>query len=282
MSGVPPDPPPAPTSAPWISFRPSITAAILLIYWLLHALRPRPGPRPSRPRLPPPGPRPQPRRLARTEPSTPPASSFLHTGKLYETTRDPEGLLSTLPSVATTLLGVLAALWLRRAPTGPHLPRWLTTRNGLLARRPPHSSHLARLWNSWFPINKNLWTSSYVLYAAGWSLLLLALFYWLFDSARIQHRSRTSPAPSSGPLLVFGSNAITAFALSNLAVELLLWWKLPRPDAPPITAWHWLYFHLFAPRGSTNNTSLAFAVAFVALCFLPNWFLWRRKLFLRV
>ncbi len=211
---------------------------------------------------------------------------WLHTGALYERTRDPEGLLSTLPAVATTLLGILAALWLRYSAALPlRSGRWAMlhrdrTRNGLLLAALT-SLALGMLWNPWFPINKNLWTSSYVLFAGGWSLLALAIFFWIFDQQVVRQRSPLARA-LLWPLLVYGSNAITAFAVSNLIVEVLLWWKLPRPGLSPISVWAWIYVHLFAFRGSTNNTSLAFALAFVALCFLPNWFLWRRKLFLRV
>ena len=91
------------------------------------------------------------------------------------------------------------------------------------------------------------------------------------------------------PWLVFGSNAITAFVLSNFLVETMLWIKVPaggvvNPDAPagPISAWLWVYQHGFAHGQSTEVTSLAFALAFTALCFVPNWMLWRRKIFLRI
>jgi predicted acyltransferase len=91
------------------------------------------------------------------------------------------------------------------------------------------------------------------------------------------------------PWLVFGSNAITAFVLSNFLVELMIWIKVPagalvNPAAPAtrIASWLWTYRHLFARHTSTNITSLAFALAFTALCFLPNLFLWRRKIFLKI
>ena len=197
---------------------------------------------------------------------------YLHTGRLYEKTRDPEGLLSTLPAVATTLLGILTALRLKSRPRStlqliPAALIFLT---------------LGLLWNPWFPINKNLWTSSYVLFAAGWSLLLLALFHWLFDMQHLQLRSRLARA-ILWPLQVYGSNAITAFLFSEALVETLLWWHVSVPADPRIqTAWSWLYFTLFARHNSTENTSLAFALAYVVVSFLPNWFLWRRKLFLRI
>jgi len=200
---------------------------------------------------------------------------WLHTGRLYEQTRDPEGLLSTLPALATTLFGIFAALWIRaRQSVNKTLNVLLAA--GLL------SLTLALLWNPWFPINKKLWTSSYVLFAGGWSLVGLALGYWLLDSKRFQERSRTVRA-LVWPLLVYGSNAITAYVFSEFLVETLLLWKLP-PDAAghTLTAWAWSYFHLFARNRSTENTSLAFALAYVVVCFVPNWLLWRRKIFLRV
>jgi predicted acyltransferase len=236
---------------------------------------------------------------------------WLHTGSLYNKTHDPEGLLSTLPAIATTLIGCLAGLWLQRI--GPRRQRAKGRLSGAGAGAELESQSLAHgvgqitpayllnglilaglpclvaglLWNFTFPINKNLWTSSYVLFAAGLSLLLLALCYWLIDIRGLD-RSRAGHAMLF-PWLVFGSNAITAFVLSNFLVELALWIKVPAGalvdsahPSRPISSWQWIYLHLFARHGSTCVTSLAFAVAFVALCFLPNWLLWRRRIFLKI
>ena len=92
------------------------------------------------------------------------------------------------------------------------------------------------------------------------------------------------------PWLVFGSNAITAFVFSNAIVEIMLSIKVPDSlaipvaGAPPkpVTAWFWLYHHLFSRHGSTNVTSLAFAIAFLAICFIPNYLLWRKRIFLKI
>lgn len=206
----------------------------------------------------------------------------IHAGRLYRRTSDPEGLLSTLPAIATTLLGSVTALWLRRTQSktlaitqsqcaiGLFLAGLLSLGAGLL-------------WNLSFPINKNLWTSSYVLFAAGWALLLLALVYWLID---IRHFNETKAGKwLTFPWLVFGSNAITAFCVSEFLVENLIWIKLPfelGPNGQPVTAWFWIYHHLFAFNGTTKNTSLAFALAFVAICFIPNWLLYRKRIFLKI
>jgi predicted acyltransferase len=227
---------------------------------------------------------------------------YLHTGRLYRHTSDPEGILSTLPAIATTLIGSLSGLWLRRANhnvchserseespysarSGTPIPAVQILRVLLLAGLV--SLALGLLWSFSFPFNKNLWTSSYVLFSAGCSLLLLALCYWLIDIRRL----------NQGPLgrallfpwLVFGSNAIFAFVFSNTLVEIMLWVKVPagallNPAAPTtrISAWYWTYRHLFARHDSTNITSLAFGLAFTAVCFLPNWFLWRKRIFLKI
>ena len=141
----------------------------------------------------------------------------------------------------------------------------------------------AIVWDLSFPINKNLWTSSYVLFSASPSLLTLALCYWLIDMRRLND----TPAGKVllWPWLVFGSNAITAFVVSNLIVKIMLWIKVPdslSTTGKPVTAWLWTYQHLFARNGSTNITSLAFAIAVVAACFVPNWLLWRKRIFLKV
>jgi predicted acyltransferase len=226
--------------------------------------------------------------------------TWLHTGLLYNHTRDPEGLLSTLPAIATTLIGCLTGLWLTRAGKEPGAPLkavpspWVGSTTAaayqtlrVLALAGLISLTAGLLWSHWFPLNKNLWTSSYVLYSAGWSLLLLALCYWLIDIRRMNDR----PAGKwlLRPWLIFGSNAITAFVISNFLVELAIWIKVPagawvNPADPShkISAWLWPYLHIFARNGSTNVTSLAFALAFTALCFLPNLFLWRKKIFLKV
>jgi predicted acyltransferase len=317
----------------------AITAALLIGYWILLRFVPIPGigtPTHDVPLLD------QDRNLTAWLDRAISAftQSTIHTGTLYEHTRDPEGLLSTLPAIATTLLGSLTALWLTRVPHDrtrvPHDRRGLTApivgsisypnptdstnaktptptpdvrhadTEPVEGEEPPHFARTAPtitparclngllasgvlslaaglLWNLSFPINKNLWTSSYVLFSAGWSLLTLALCYWLIDMRRLND-TRAGKA-LLWPWLVFGSNAITAFVISNLVVKIMLWIKVSdsfSTTGKPVTAWLWTYRHLFARHGSTNVTSLLFAIAVVAVCFLPNWYLWRKRMFLKI
>jgi len=121
-------------------------------------------------------------------------------GRMYQGTWDNEGILSTFPAVVTCLLGVLAGVWLRssRAETRKVL--------GLVAAGAA-SIAVGWIWNLWLPVNKLLWTSSYVLVAGGWSLLLLALFYWVIDVRRWRGWSF--------PFVVVGANAIAVYAFEG-------------------------------------------------------------------
>ncbi len=125
----------------------------------------------------------------------------LFPGRLYKVVRDPEGLFSTVPSVATVLLGVAAGHWLRTARAGE-------VKAAGLAAAGAACLALAYLWNPFFPFNKNLWSSSFVLLVGGWSLLLLALFYLLVDVWRIRGWSLF--------FVVIGVNAITIYVAGAL------------------------------------------------------------------
>ncbi len=205
---------------------------------------------------------------------------WLHTGSLYRKTRDPEGLLSTLPSIATSLLGILAGLALtrERKPTAQPITRrtsfWFAL-TGIACIA------LGELWSITFPINKNLWTSSYVLLAAGIALVLLALCHWVFDE-ETWHEHHRWLRTVTWPFLVFGSNAIFAYIVSDLYAITFADIRFHTASGA-ITSLHgWLYRTLFSHGNSTANTSLAWALCFVLICWIPTWLLWRKKWFLRV
>ena len=207
---------------------------------------------------------------------------WLHTGALFRDTSDPEGLLSTLPAVASTLLGSVAGL---------AMLRFATTEPGQEQRSRMHRVQvwlacagvvgvaLGELWSIWLPVNKNLWTPSFVVLMAGWTSLLLAGCSWLVDG-------REQPWPRwlrvvTWPWLVFGANAITAFVFSESFVKLMLAIPVPGGDGDQNTLWDRTYYGVFARAGSTEWTSLAFAVTFVVFCFMPLWWMWRKKIFWR-
>lgn len=185
-------------------------------------------------------------------------------GRLFEGTRDPEGLLSDLPSFASVILGMIAALWLRsiRSPRAKVIGILLAA-IVLLAG--------ALIWDISFPINKKLWTSSYVLFAAGWSLLGLGISYYLFDIRRISARWTT-------PALVFGMNAISAYVLSELLSSALQSIRLSSGQSLQ----HWIYFTLFHPILNPAFGSLIYSICFVFVCWIPMYVLYRKKIFLKL
>jgi len=123
-------------------------------------------------------------------------------GRMYRLIRDPEGLFSAIPSIATVLLGVMAGHWLRR------LDRRGTTKALGLGLAGGVSLAVALLWNNVFPFNKNLWTSSFVLLCGGWSLLLLSIFYLIIDVWKIRAWAFF--------FVVIGVNAITVYVGQRL------------------------------------------------------------------
>lgn len=208
---------------------------------------------------------------------------WLHTGRLYKTVRDPEGLLSTLPSVATTLLGVLTGFWMQKIASegvGARARVKMHRRQKMLALAALAGIVVGEVWAMWLPINKNLWTSSYVVLTAGVAALALAACSWLVDG-------REQPWPRwlkvmTWPWLVYGSNAIAAFVISEVIVKTMIFIKLTDEDGNKHSLWELSYENGFAHWGSNEWTSLAFAVAFVAVCFVPIWLLWRKRIFLKV
>lgn len=190
-------------------------------------------------------------------------------GHLYEGVRDPEGLLSTIPAIGTVLFGVLTGELLRSKTTARVKAAWMLIFGviGLAA---------GEFFNIWFPINKKLWTSSYVLFTAGFALVVLALCYWVLDVRKLRGRWTM-------PVLVFGMNAIAAYTLSEMLAAGLSSWILKSPTGSETSMQEVIYRHLFAFNGvSTPNTSLAYALAFVLVCWAVMWVLWRKKIFLKV
>ena len=179
---------------------------------------------------------------------------------------DPEGLLSTVPAIATTLIGVLAGHWLR-AGRGRD-----DTALGLLVAGAAGVG-LGEAWGLWFPINKALWTSSYAILTAGAALLVLGACYWIVEALNWRGWTR--------PFVVLGVNALALFFLSSLVARLLVVIKVERVSGrTPLHAW--LFDHLFAPWAAPINASLAFALTYLLLWLLLMWLLDRHQIRLTV
>jgi predicted acyltransferase len=182
-------------------------------------------------------------------------------------TWDPEGFLSTLPAIATTLIGVFAGEWMRSGRRGAVKNLGLLIAGIVLMLA-------GRLLDPYFPINKNLWTSTYVLFTGGLAMLLLALCYWIVDL----RGSRKWAAP----FLVFGMNAIVAYGLAAVVSETSIDFEFEGAGGQAETLHGWLYNIFFVPYMSPKNASLAFAVFFVALILMLVWPLYHKKIFVRV
>jgi predicted acyltransferase len=191
----------------------------------------------------------------------------LFTGHLFDKTRDPEGLLSTIPAVATTLIGVIAGNWLRseREP-GTKAIRMLCA--GLLGLA------AGEVWNLWFPINKNLWTSSFVLFSGGFALVFLAVLYWVLEIKKWR-------GAWSMPILVFGMNAIAGFVADSFVYGPGYSFTVKSPNGPVM--WHDAAQAKLVSLGlSAANASLTYSLAAVLFCWILLWFLWRKHIFLKV
>jgi predicted acyltransferase len=192
---------------------------------------------------------------------------------LYERTRDPEGLLSTIPALGTALIGLLTGLWLRTSHTLAEKARSIAIAgiSGLI---------LGGIWNIWFPINKKLWTSSYVLFAAGFSLLLLALSIWIVD-IRSQREADADPATRYRrfmPLLVFGVNAIAAYVLSELLPGIFENIHV----RPGVSFLHWCYLGILQVVPDPALASLLYSFAYAAACWIPMYVLYRKRIYIKI
>jgi predicted acyltransferase len=185
--------------------------------------------------------------------------------------RDPEGLLSDLPAFGTALLGVLAGLWLRGQRSAK------TTAMGLAAGAVTCLA-MGYLWSIEFPLNKNMWTSTFVLVAAGYSLTVLTLSYLVMD---VWGWGRGESKWMVYPWLVLGANSITAYMFSELVpgalerIEFIAGGKKTNPM-------DWLGDHVFIRIPTPGLAAFAFSFFTLAYCFIPVWILYRKKIFVKV
>lgn len=194
---------------------------------------------------------------------------------LYQRVRDPEGLLSTLPAITTTLFGVLTGQWLRTTHTPQRKALGAAVAGILLVAA-------GLLWNPWFPINKKLWTSSYALFAGGLSLLLLSLSIWLVDVLRagrggVSRADRPERATMWAPLLVFGTNSIAAYMISELLPGAL---EFIRTRSGNVLRSYYAALHTALPAHGV--AALLFGLSFVLLTWLLVLPLYLRRIFLRI
>lgn len=183
-------------------------------------------------------------------------------------TWDPEGILSTLPAVGTCLFGILVGVWMRKKDVdNPTKVAWLFTA-GITA------VILGLLWDLQFPINKALWTSSYVLYAGGLASIGLALCYWIID---VQGYKKFTT-----PFVVYGVNAITVFFLAGLMPRVLNLIQITKPDGTKTGLLVRFYETCYSPFFSPINASLVWAITYVLGFYVILYFMYKKNIIIKV
>jgi predicted acyltransferase len=178
---------------------------------------------------------------------------------------DPEGLLSTIPAIVTALGGVFVGDWLSKTGTRRAAWLWLGGAAVMLA---------GLAWGRVFPLNKNLWTSSFALFTAGFAAQLLALLHWLIDVRRWQRWSR--------PFAAFGRNPLAAYFLSVGFDSLLQRWTTASGASLKGLIYRSTFVAWLRPAFAPETASVAYAIVYVMLCALVFRELHRRRWFLSV
>jgi predicted acyltransferase len=191
----------------------------------------------------------------------------LFMGHLFDGTRDPEGLISSIPAIGTTLIGVITGHWLTSSRTrGTLAVRMLLF--GVLGLA------AGEIWNVWFPINKHLWTSSFVLFTDGFALVFLAFLYWILEIKKWR-------GAWTMPILVFGMNAIAGFVADSFVYGPGYSFTVKAANGTAV-AWHdAAQAYLESIGASPANASLIYSAAAVLFCWLLLWPLWRKRIFLK-
>jgi len=183
-------------------------------------------------------------------------------GKVY----DPEGLLSSIPAIATALFGVLTGQWLRTSKSQFEKAAGMFVAGAVCVI-------IGWCWNPFFPINKSLWTSSYVFFTSGLALQFLALCYWIVDIKQYRRWAK--------PFIVFGVNAIALFVGTGIMARAMGLIKLPWGERK-ISLQGWIFQKVFLASATPIHASLAYAICFILLWLGLMWILYARKIYIKV
>ncbi len=232
-----------------------IGLVLLLVYWAVMTLIPVPDHGP-----------------ANLQPETNLGAwldNYLMQGHLWSSSKvwDPEGLLSTFPAMVTGILGLLSGHLLTSNYSANQKIKWLVVAGvgGVV---------IGWIWGIYFPINKALWTSSYVLYSAGFGALLFAIIYWLLDVKHFTFGSK--------PFVIFGKNAISIYVLSGLLAKSLYLFSVTNSQGNEQTLGSWIYQNFYQTWLGDYNASLAFALTHVLVLLFVGWIMFRKKIFIKV
>ena len=182
-------------------------------------------------------------------------------------TWDPEGPFSTIPAVGTAMLGIICGRWISA-------PRPLSERLAGMFAVGSIAMMAGLMWNWSFPINKSLWTSSYVLFTAGMAAVALSTCMWIIDEQRVTGWTK--------PFVIYGMNPIVAFVGSGITARLIYSIFKVESNGRPVALQAWIYQTFYASWLAPRNASLLFAITFVLVWFAILWVLYRRRIFIKL
>lgn len=180
---------------------------------------------------------------------------------------DPEGLLSTLPAISTTLFGVWTGKLLVGSDNNATKVARLMVRGFALVA-------LGYVWNWFFPINKGIWTSSYSVFTGGLAMLCLGMAYWIVDVKGWKKWTQ--------PFVEYGVNALTVFFMSGIVAKSLGILKIAGPDGDPVSLHSWIYGTVFEPLASPMNASLLFALTWILAWYVVLHVMYKRGIVVKV
>lgn len=181
---------------------------------------------------------------------------------------DPEGLIASIPAVATVLLGYISGRLIERSGGTSKAIKKLAIYGSVLVV-------VGWFWGYIFPINKALWTSTYVLYAGGLAMVFLGLLLWVIDEKGFKKWSN--------PFIHFGMNPLFIFVFSGLYVKSIIYLiKTTDSSGEVINGYKYLYTNIFVPIGGNMNGSLLFAIAHILFFWLLVYVLYKRRIFIKI
>lgn len=180
---------------------------------------------------------------------------------------DPEGILSTVPAITTTISGMLTGTWIRSGRSQIEKVAGIFFAGAICVA-------IGWSWNLLFPINKSLWTSSYVMFTTGIALQFLGFCYWLVDVKEYKKWAK--------PFVIFGVNALALFVFSGLLSRIFSLIKTTRMNGNQGNLQTWIFEHLFLSWASPINASLAYALTYILFWLLLMWLLYRKRIYIKV
>lgn len=195
--------------------------------------------------------------------------SILLKGHVWSQTKtwDPEGIISTLPAIATTLFGVLTGTLLIGKRTSVEKTAIILIAGNLLIMA-------GLIWNQWLPINKSIWTSSYAVFMSGIAMVSLGICYYFIDIKKWNKGVK--------PFVAYGMNAITVFVLSGIVGRLLYVISWTNSAQQAVTLKSWIVETFYLSWLSPINASLAFALSFVLISYFVILILYKKNIFIKV